>query len=264
MMKNPLDLIETRLQSLIESSQLLLPGSSPTNMIAHLFTEAINSHLISDGNEGFVASNEFIIHVHPQSLPLWMSIEDQIGQILVESAAESGLIFSASPEIQIVVNPSLHENEIKIENHQPDFQTDNTAIIYPNDDNLLLKNTDPQTVGGYLIIDGGELFPLEHSVVNIGRLSDNHLVIDDPRVSRKHCQLRFIHQHYILFDLNSTGGTFVNNIHIRKQALKPGDVISLAGFQLIYGEDQSIESQTTGKIRYDKTGPIKTGGKLKG
>lgn len=262
-MKNPLDLIETRLQSLIESSQLLIPGSKPTNVIARQFTEAISQHLLSDGEEGFVASHEFVIHVHPQSLPLWLSIEDHIGQILVESASEAGVIFAAQPDIRIIVNPSLHENEIKIENHEPGFKSDHTAAIFTNGDNPI-KKMEPYAIGGYLIVNGADLFSLEQPVINIGRLADNHLVIDDPRVSRKHCQLRFIHQHYILFDLNSTGGTFVNNIPVKRQALKTGDVISLAGVQLIYGEDQNYESQTTGKIKTDRTGPVTTGGLIKG
>ena len=63
------------------------------------------------------------------------------------------------------------------------------------------------------------------------------LVIDDPRISRNHAQLRAIKGRYVIFDLNSTGGTFVNAQRTSQSVLYPGDVISLAGVPLIYGQD---------------------------
>jgi pSer/pThr/pTyr-binding forkhead associated (FHA) protein len=59
----------------------------------------------------------------------------------------------------------------------------------------------------------------------------------DPRVSRAHAQIRAIRGQYVLFDLNSTGGTMVNGRRVHQCALKPGDVISLSGVPLIYGEE---------------------------
>ena len=41
-----------------------------------------------------------------------------------------------------------------------------------------------------LIVGGNQLVPLNRSVTNIGRRLDNHVIIDDPRVSRAHAQLR--------------------------------------------------------------------------
>ncbi|MGD8457618.1 MAG: FHA domain-containing protein, partial [Anaerolineales bacterium] len=66
---------------------------------------------------------------------------------------------------------------------------------------------------------------------------DNHLVIDDPRVSRTHGQLRAVKGRYMLFDLKSSGGTYVNGERINQVVLHPGDVISLAGVPIVYGQD---------------------------
>jgi pSer/pThr/pTyr-binding forkhead associated (FHA) protein len=89
----------------------------------------------------------------------------------------------------------------------------------------------------FLIIEGVKVHPLNESVVNIGRRLENQLVIDDPRVSRNHAQLRAIKGRFVLFDLNSTGGTFVNGQRTSQTVLYPGDVISLAGVALIFGQD---------------------------
>jgi pSer/pThr/pTyr-binding forkhead associated (FHA) protein len=88
----------------------------------------------------------------------------------------------------------------------------------------------------FVIVDGIRVIPLTQPIVNIGRRVDNTLVIDDPRVSRTHAQLRAINGRYIIFDLNSTGGTFINGERVTQSILYPGDVISLAGADLIYGQ----------------------------
>jgi len=88
-----------------------------------------------------------------------------------------------------------------------------------------------------LIIEGVRVHPLKGAVINIGRKFENHIVIDDPRISRSHAQLRAIKGHFVLFDLDSTGGTFVNGQRTSQSVLYPGDVISLAGVNLIFSQD---------------------------
>jgi pSer/pThr/pTyr-binding forkhead associated (FHA) protein len=88
----------------------------------------------------------------------------------------------------------------------------------------------------FVIVDGVKVIPLTTPLVRIGRRLENNLVLDDPRVSRTHAELRAINGRYVLFDLNSTGGTFVNGLRITQSVVYPGDVISLAGVNLVYGQ----------------------------
>jgi pSer/pThr/pTyr-binding forkhead associated (FHA) protein len=90
-----------------------------------------------------------------------------------------------------------------------------------------------------LIIEGVIVHLLKESVINIGRKLENHIAIDDPRISREHAQLRALNGHFVLFDLNSTGGTFVNGQRTQEVVLYPGDLISLAGVTLIYAQNDS-------------------------
>jgi len=83
-----------------------------------------------------------------------------------------------------------------------------------------------------LIVGGTRAVPLEDSVITIGRHHDNMVVVDDPRVSRHHVQLRAIHGRYVLFDLGSSGGTFLNGQRTSQAVLYPGDIISLAGVDI--------------------------------
>lgn len=103
------------------------------------------------------------------------------------------------------------------------------------------QDTDPEEPSrlpedAFVIVDGIKVIPLTQPLVRIGRRVENNLVLDDPRVSRNHAEMRAISGRYVLFDLNSTGGTFVNGLRISQTVLYPGDVISLAGVNLVYGQ----------------------------
>ena len=47
-----------------------------------------------------------------------------------------------------------------------------------------------------------------------------------------------------MFDLNSTGGTQVNGKPVHQSHLAPGDVISLAGLPLVYGQEDTPPDAT--------------------
>jgi pSer/pThr/pTyr-binding forkhead associated (FHA) protein len=79
----------------------------------------------------------------------------------------------------------------------------------------------------------GVTFPLEGDQLTIGRDSSNGVSINDPEVSRKHSRLSFQGGKYVLEDLGSTNGTFVNGQRlVGPVVLKSGDVISL-GEQIV-------------------------------
>ncbi|MGE5073810.1 MAG: FHA domain-containing protein [Anaerolineae bacterium] len=86
----------------------------------------------------------------------------------------------------------------------------------------------------FLILNGVDLFALRLPVVTIGRRIDNVVVLNDPRVSRLHAELRCYHGRYVVFDMGSSGGTYVNGQRVTHSILYDGDVISLAGVHLIF------------------------------
>ncbi|HNK63707.1 MAG TPA: FHA domain-containing protein [Anaerolineales bacterium] len=79
----------------------------------------------------------------------------------------------------------------------------------------------------------GVTFPLEGEQLTIGRDSNNGVAINDAEISRKHARLMFQGGKYVLEDLGSTNGTFVNGQRLTGPVvLKSGDVISL-GEQIV-------------------------------
>lgn len=81
-------------------------------------------------------------------------------------------------------------------------------------------------------------FQITKTLLSIGRGLDNDFVIDDPRVSRHHAQITFRHSHYLLRDLRSTNGTFINREAIEAAVLAPGDVVSIGGFELLFTQGE--------------------------
>lgn len=65
-------------------------------------------------------------------------------------------------------------------------------------------------------------------MITIGKANDNEYVVNDPSVSRHHAQLTYGEEgHWILEDLGSTNGTFVNGIQIARKQVTSKDVIKL-------------------------------------
>jgi pSer/pThr/pTyr-binding forkhead associated (FHA) protein len=73
----------------------------------------------------------------------------------------------------------------------------------------------------------GCAFYLEQDRVEIGRDPSNGIVLDsDPAVSRRHAELVRQGETYIVRDVGSTNGTYVNGVRIQEAVLNPGSVLS--------------------------------------
>ncbi len=89
-----------------------------------------------------------------------------------------------------------------------------------------------------VVIEGpneGQAYPLQDVVCTIGRTADNTIVIDSPRISRHHTQIRFTESATgtmaMVEDMGSTNGTWVNQRQLSgPQRLMPGDIITLADY----------------------------------
>ena len=70
--------------------------------------------------------------------------------------------------------------------------------------------------------------------VSIGRLPDNMVVIDNPAVSGRHARVYKEGNHYVLEDLKSTNGTFVNDRPIARHTLLEGDAVLVGKHTLLF------------------------------
>jgi hypothetical protein len=98
---------------------------------------------------------------------------------------------------------------------------------------------EPLPKNAYLVLQGTRVIPLNQPLIKIGRQLDNNIILEDPRISRSHAQIKLVNDRFMIFDMNSTGGTFVNGRPTSQSVLYPGDVVSLAGVVFIFSQEMS-------------------------
>jgi hypothetical protein len=75
----------------------------------------------------------------------------------------------------------------------------------------------------------GQTFPLDECILTLGRDPRNDIVIDHPEVSRRHARIVRQGDVWVIEDLESTNGTFVNGTRLTgPRALTRGDTIELS------------------------------------
>jgi hypothetical protein len=234
-----LDQLEAKLQSLVENQLTgILPGIKVEERVIQKLAAALKQNIIEQKDKRSVAPNVFTMIVATDSAPMWREprITDALKNIITTACREVGLKLESQPTITVTTDDAYAAEEVGvIASHRLEPVEETLGMITNTENNPETGSSIPENA--FLIVEGVKVHPLKDAVVNIGRRLENHLVIDDPRISRNHAQLRAIKGRFVLFDLNSTGGTFVNGQRTSQTVLYPGDVISLAGVALIFGQD---------------------------
>lgn len=235
-----LDQLEAKIQKLVEDQLTgILPGLRMEDRVIQRLATAVKENIVEQKDDRAIAPDVFTLIVATETSPMWkeQSTIEALKNIIITASRDVGLKFVTQPTIVITTDDKFSVEEIKVvASHklEPVADTQGMHMSTMNEEN---EESDNIPENAFLIIEGVKVHPLNEAVVNIGRRLENQLVIDDPRVSRNHAQLRAIKGRFVLFDLNSTGGTFVNGQRTSQTVLYPGDVISLAGVALIFGQD---------------------------
>lgn len=93
-------------------------------------------------------------------------------------------------------------------------------------------------VGQLVVIRGslaGARYALDKELVQIGRHPDSDVFLDDVTVSRRHAEvLRRPDGQYVLTDVGSLNGTYLNNERVETAALREGAQIQIGKFRLVF------------------------------
>ncbi|MCX8037893.1 MAG: FHA domain-containing protein [Candidatus Sumerlaeia bacterium] len=86
-------------------------------------------------------------------------------------------------------------------------------------------------------------YVFDKDIISIGRARDNDVVIDNRAVSRSHARIRREGEQYVLTDLESANGVFVNGKRITKAILQHDDVITIGKHTLTF-KHETVGEQT--------------------
>jgi hypothetical protein len=260
MASKPLDAL-TRLEALAEQ---WLEGGFARLFRTRLHRAELAEQLLRALEDGrtagpdgiWLAPDEYQVFLHPDDYARLGSpsdqtkIEKKLTHQLIELAQQSGLTLVRRPRVhlrtsncvpprqvqvqtRLITSPALAEGTSEtreIDTHQAQEKAD----VPPSDVTLHPPPThspDDHISHHYLLVSERHI-ALTASPINLGRGLDNDVVIDHPRVSRHHAQLRQREGQWWLIDLSSANGTAVNDQPISEAILHPGDVISLAGVEI--------------------------------
>jgi len=108
----------------------------------------------------------------------------------------------------------------------------------------------PGVLPAYLVVDDEVIYEIApNSVLNIGRLDTNDIVLDDYKVSREHAVLKFSSSEIMLVDLASTHGTSVNGARIDRSTIQFGDTIRIVSHELTLSREMPEDNLSdTGSI----------------
>lgn len=240
----PFERLEAHLAQLIEGSfaRLFASRLHPHELASRLacaLEENIHRH--ADGN--LIAPDQFTVCLNPEDYSALLAEQPNLPQDLtvglIEMASRAELRLLHKPQVRLLPEADLPLRSVKVRAAHTDKESTSTSLLARDD-----LTPPPIDLRNPQLLYGSQVFPLRRPVINIGRRRDNHITIDSPYVSRHHAQLRLRFGRYVLYDLNSRGGTFVNGHRITECILKSGDVIGLSQALLVYMEDEPSLSQT--------------------
>src|ERR1041384_3675508 len=87
--------------------------------------------------------------------------------------------------------------------------------------------------------------PLSKETVSIGRTPENDIELKDSLISRKHTSIVKKGDRYVVYDLGSSNGTFVNRERIEMKPLDHGDIIRVGESEIFFVDDPQVPKTAT-------------------
>lgn len=238
MKRRPITQLENQLEQFIEGSfARLFSRRIQAQDIALKLTRAMEDHTnpASGTDPRDFAPDRYTIYTHPDVQNHLLTKHPDMCEILsthmTELAMQLGYRLKNIPVIEILSDRKLPTNGVLVTAQHQDSTGNSTAAMQSVEITTVSKPENCQ-----LIIDQNRTVELDVDIINVGRHPENQIILDDNHVSRHHLQLRLRQGIYILFDVGSQSGTYVNGIRIKQHPLKSGDIIRIGKTHILYLE----------------------------
>jgi pSer/pThr/pTyr-binding forkhead associated (FHA) protein len=103
-------------------------------------------------------------------------------------------------------------------------------------------------------------YELGAQALKIGRLPDNAVVIDNPAVSSHHARIIHDGGKFVIEDLKSTNGTYINEQRVHRQILENGDIVLIGKHKLVYDASEGENIADTPSAETEEESPSKMEG----
>jgi pSer/pThr/pTyr-binding forkhead associated (FHA) protein len=108
----------------------------------------------------------------------------------------------------------------------------------PVDDEVVVESIELTSDAGSLVVrrgpNAGSRFLLDDPVTTIGRDPGSSIFLDDVTVSRRHAEVVMDGDGYVVRDVGSLNGTYINRTRVEESALANGDELQIGTFKLSF------------------------------
>ena len=238
--------VESFLERFLEAPAGRLGASIQPVSLAKRIERAMDTNK-TYGNAGVIVPNHYDLHLHPSDFAAFASyrsaLEDDLAHGVLARARHERYTLVARPRVAIQSDDATRRGEIRVAANVVDERGDRMREATPmpaSNDTMVI---DAPATGApesarraYLLVSTRGSRPVQFDLggplVGIGRASDNDVIVDDPMVSRHHCQLKLQHGAYGFADLGSRNGSTVNGQPVSQIALGPGDRIQIGDTEI--------------------------------
>jgi Protein of unknown function (DUF3662)/FHA domain len=203
------------------------------------------------GVRGAEVPNSYELRVAPADMERFgdytSTLSHELSRYLVDYARERGLRLVAEPRIELLEDEAVRPGSVRAQarfvdlapavRSEVDAALEGTRRLRLAD--LAGARATPQAVADRLwLVDSlGLRVALEAGagIVRLGRAADNDAIIANQRVSRYHAQLRWVESTWLVYDLDSTNGSWVDDQRVfpsQPRALTRGAVLRLGDHEL--------------------------------
>jgi hypothetical protein len=244
MRNESLSRFEEQIQRLVEGGfARLFAGRLHPREVAVRLAHAMEDHARLNGNGQRRAPDIYTVRLNPRDHEVVLTAEPdlatRLAEGLVDFAQGVGMTLTHVPEVRLLADSGVPEHTIAVAARHAEKIRETTQLLPRMDTKGRGLGTGPRA---YLLRNDNEQIPLEKAIVSLGRLRTNDIIFDGAGVSRQHAQIRVRFGRHVLFDLGSTGGTWVNGSQVQEKVLQSGDVISLANTTLIYVTEDVVDA----------------------
>ena len=245
--------VEAFLERFLEAPAGRLGASIQPVSLAKRIERAMDTNK-TYGDAGVIVPNRYDLHLHPADYAAFESyrgsLEDDLAHGVIARARHERYTLVARPRVTILADQATRRGEIRVAANVADergSQVRDAEAMPARSDTMVYRRPGAEVAPdsaqrAYLLVSTRGSRPVQFdlggALIGIGRASDNDVIVDDPMVSRHHCQLKLQHGAYSFTDLGSRNGSSVNGQHVTEIALGPGDIIRIG--------DTEIEFQVRG------------------
>jgi hypothetical protein len=236
-MANPLSQIENLAEHLVEGTFARMMGArlQPIEVARHI-ARAMEDGQVIDAQGQAMVPNAYLILLHPDDLAELESyketLTDELARYVLGLARAAGVRMPGRPRVFLQDSPDVPPRRVRIQARLMSASRQSVDLSHTQELHVPSRRPETPDLPQFALYDGYRRMPISEAVISVGRDLDNDIILDDMRVSRRHAQLRRRYGQYVLYDLDSSGGTAVNGRQVREAALERGDVLSFAGVKV--------------------------------